>query len=339
MSSSSLLISGMDAATAVFALSVFLGGAAAAVFSVLVIYLIRRAGLAGVAGIVAGAGLVMVGGMVAAVLFDRQLLREQAAERRALEASSADLVARAIAPGSALACLEMSANPVIQTACEKAVFASPEAIAAAATYVDAKLSLLARSTALAERDKTYRPTADRLRRSLEEDRFGLVAYVLATRGCNPANCADFALLRDSERVVANMKTQLFESQVGAHAMAWQSAAPATVAAASPLPSLQPTAVLPPTVIPPMATTPTTAGGPPPGKFDFPSSASIPPVSIMNAEPGAPAAEAKSAAPPVPKRPPARRQAAKPPAAPKPPPSAAPREQPAPAEPPQTSGSR
>jgi hypothetical protein len=47
--------------------------------------------------------------------------------------------------------------------------------------------------------------------------------------------------------------------------------------------------------------PSTAGTPAAAKFDFPSATSIPPVSIMNAEPGAPPdGEAKPV--PVPKRP-------------------------------------
>jgi hypothetical protein len=341
MLSSGHVISGLDASTATFALAMFLGGAALAVFAVLVIYLIRRAGLAGIVGVLGGAGLVLVGAMLAAVLLDRQLTRDQAADRRAIELRSAELTARAIAPGSALACLD-GMTSVVETACEKALFATPEAVASAVDYVDARLSLLAASAPLAERDKTFRPVFDRLRRSLEADRFGLVAHVLATRGCSPTDCADLALLHDIDRVVANMKAQIFEGQVGVHALAWQPNASngPGLAAASP-PST--------TGLSPMSAVPTTAGGPVPGKFDFPSAASIPPVSIMNAEPGSPpAVVAKPAAAPAPKRTPVRRQAAKPPvraAAPAPPPSPplntappAPQQQAAPPEPPQTSGS-
>ena len=333
MLSAGHLISGFDAATATFALTVFFGGAALAVFAMLIIYLLRRAGLAGMVGVLGGAGLVLVGAMLAAVLLDRQLIRDQAAERRAIELRSAELTARAIAPGSALTCLDGVASIVVETACEKALFATPEAVAAAVAYVDARFSLLSASAALAEHDKTYRSSFDRLRRPLEEDRFGVVAHVMAMRGCSPTECPDLAVLHNSDRVVANMKAQIFEGQVGVHALAWQ---PNGV-------GLAPTAAASPS-LPSMTTglSPTTAGVPLPGKFDFPSSASIPPVSIMSAEPGTPpAAEAKPAAAPAPKRPPVRRQAAKPQAAPPPPPlnTVPPPQQAAPPEPPQTSGSR
>jgi hypothetical protein len=342
MLSSGHLISGLDASTATFALAMFLGGAALAVFAILVIYLIRRAGLAGIVGVLGGAGLVLVGAMLAAVLLDRQVTRDQAADRRAVELRSAELTARAIAPGSALACLDGVTSAVVESACERALFATPEAIASALAYIDARFSLLVTGSALAERDKTYRPSLERLRRSLELDRFGLVAHVLTTRGCSPTDCADLALLHDTDRVVANMKGQIFEGQVGAHALAWQpngaGLAPTTAAS----PSLSSASLSP------IPAGPTTAGGPLPGKFDFPSAASIPPVSIMNAEPGSPpSTEAKPAAAPAPKRTPARRQAAKPPvhaAVPPPPPAPplntappAPPQQAAPPQSPQTSG--
>lgn len=332
------LLSGFEPATATFALTVFFGGAALAVFAILIVYLISRAGMTGMVGVLGGAGLVLVGAVLAAGLLDRQLVRDHAAERRAIELRSAELLGRAIAPGSALACLDNMITAAIETACERSLFATPEAVAAAVDYTDAKLSLLAAGAKVAEGDKTYQPSYDRLRRSLESDRYGLVAHALAARGCSPTECADFALLHDTDKVVANMKAKLFEAQVGVHALAWQSngAGGIAQATASALPS---TAM---TGISPMPPSPATSGVGP-GKFDYPSAASIPPVSIMNAEPAAPPpAEAKAAAPvPTPKRAPAHRQAAKKPAAPpKPPLNTVPQETPpAATEPPQTSGSR
>ena len=44
-------------------------------------------------------------------------------------------MARAIAPGSALSCLDEMAGEAVEAACEKGVFASPEAVAAAVKYV------------------------------------------------------------------------------------------------------------------------------------------------------------------------------------------------------------
>ena len=340
-------LSGLDASTTTFALAVFLGGATLAVFAVLIIYLIRRAGLAGIVGVLSGAGLVLVGAMLAAVLLDRHLLSDRAEARRSIELRSAELTARAITPGSALACLD-GMTGAVESACEKAIFATPEAVASAVDYVDARLSLLAASTALSGGDKT--PSLERFRHSLEADRFGLVAHVLALRGCSATQCTEFALLHDTDRIVANMKAQTFESQVGMRALAWQpGGGPALASVAPGAPASLPTTPVPSTTltgISPMMPVPATTGGPP-GKFDFPSASSIPPVSIMNAEPGTPP-EPKPAAAPEKKRAPApKHQAAKPPAArtaaaPPPPPPLntlpPPPQRSEPPEPPQTSGS-
>src|SRR2546430_10890211 len=110
------------------------------------------------------AGLVAVGVVLAWALLDRSLIRDQIAERRVLEARAGELTLRAIAPGSALACLDAVAGPAVEAACEKSLFASPEAVAAAVAYMDARVSLLSASIGLAERDPSYRPAFERLRR-------------------------------------------------------------------------------------------------------------------------------------------------------------------------------
>src|SRR5687768_3556023 len=48
---------------------------------------------------------------------------QKISERAALDARSLELTARAIAPGSALACLDSNAGATVETVCEKAVFA------------------------------------------------------------------------------------------------------------------------------------------------------------------------------------------------------------------------
>src|SRR5438477_2219293 len=68
---------------------------------------------------------------------------ERVSDRRALEARAFDLTARATAPGSALACLDALAGKAVETACEKTLFASAEAVAAAVSHVAAQLTLLA----------------------------------------------------------------------------------------------------------------------------------------------------------------------------------------------------
>src|SRR5215470_12971172 len=72
--------------------------------------------------------------------------RDLDAERRALDARAFELATRALAPGTALACLDAIAGEAVEDSCEKALFASPEATAAAVSYVSAQLSLLAAAT-------------------------------------------------------------------------------------------------------------------------------------------------------------------------------------------------
>ena len=268
------LISGLDVATGTFVLMLFSVGAALAVLVVLAGFMLRRAGQTAVAGVWWICGLALVGGIFAYAVFDRLAVRDQADERRAIEARAAELTARSLAPGSALGCLDAVASTAVESACERPLFASPEAVAAAVAYVDGRFSQLTASAALAARDPTYQPAFERLRRGLEADRYGVVAHVLMTRCCSGADCAELGLLRDPTRVLANMKARAFESNVGVHALAWQpNGASAALASAPPF-----------TVPPPVATTgagsetPTASAGPkPPSKLDFPSASSIPEI--------------------------------------------------------------
>jgi hypothetical protein len=305
MSGSSHLIFGLDVATATFVLMIFSGGAALAAIVVVASLMLRRAG-PDVSGYMRLAcGVVLVGGLIGYTLFERFAAHEQAAERRAIEARSAELTAHSLAPGSALGCLDAVASAVVENACERPLFASPEAVAAAMEYVDARFSLLAATTALAARDQAYQPMLERLRRGLEADRYGLVAHVLLTRGCNGAECPELRLLREPGRVVANMKVRAFEASLGAHARAWPSngTGPAVASATPLVPALSA-----PGMPTPLASPGSAASGPSgspsaaPSKFDFPSASSIPAVSIMSPEPSTPAAaEPRPATTPAPKR--------------------------------------
>lgn len=318
-------ISGLDVATGTFVLMIFCAVVALIVLAVLMRLMLRRAGQNGTAYVWLACGLVLAGGMISYALVYRVSIQEKAADRRSLEARLAELTARSLAPGSALGCLDAVASALVENACERPLFASPEAVAAAVEYVDARFSLLASSAALAGRDPSYQPVFERMRRGLEADRYGLVAHVLMTRGCNGAGCAELRLLHDPARVVANMQVRAFETSLGAHALAWQSngSSPA-VASAAPL-APQPLSAT-------GASAPAASGGPGPitptgsvaagsAKFDFPSASSIPAVSIMAPEPGPPPAAESRPSTPAPKRAaaPARRQGAREAAAPSPPP--------------------
>jgi len=213
-------------------------------------------------------------------VFDRMAARDIAEERRAYQARLADLNSRSLAPTSPLACLDALAGDALDEPCEKAIFANPESVAAAVSLMAARLSLLREGIAhAAAGDLTYEQAIADLRRSLEQDRFGFAAQALvASEQCTPGSCEALSLLKDPERVAANLKDRTFEIFVGRHVAAWLSRSPGPAVAAS-VPA-QPAMPSPPAA---QATvTPATSSV----NVDFPSAASIPPVSIMNNEPGA-----------------------------------------------------
>jgi hypothetical protein len=191
--------------------------------------------------------------------------RDLVAERIAFEARALELAQYALVPGSPLACLQSIAGDLVENACEKALFARPEATAAAVSYVAAQLSLLS----WAEENSRHASitTTAQLRRALEADRFGIVAHVLAVRyGCALDRCSALALLRDSSRVKTNLTERPFSEFVKRYAAGWLGVGNSVSSSAT-----------------------ETAEAPGPiSKFSnnlyFPSSASIPPISIMTPEP-------------------------------------------------------
>jgi len=215
----------------------------------------------------------VLGTSLAWMFFDRPAQRDHEADRRSLEMRSEELSVRALAPGSALACLDALAGESVEVACEKALFASPESVAAAVSYAAARVALLSDMVAYEKRGGSdieilLRP----LRRSLETDRFGFLAHALAVRdGCSSRDCKALTLLRDASRVRANLSGSTLDRYIERYATNW--AAPAASAAAEP-----------------PRTDPSPAASIPPGQrkvvvnIDFPTSASIPPISIMNPEP-------------------------------------------------------
>jgi len=233
-----------------------------------------------------GVVVVLVAAGIAWFAADRWSQSELAAQRRALDLRANELAQRALAPGSALACLDAVANSTVEAACEKALFANPETAAAAVAYVDAKLSLLQDGSAHAARDPDYAATLDRLRLGLEADRYGVVAQALASRGCTAAACPALKLLRDPQRVTANLKERTYDANVVLNASAWRPEGAALAAAP------------PAALVPPATSSPATAGAPVSRKFEFPTAASIPPVSIMDAEPPLSKAEETAIAPPA-----------------------------------------
>jgi hypothetical protein len=231
------------------------------------------------------------------------------------ETQSAPAVSAAL---PALSCIDDLAGDTVLAACEKALFGSAESAAAAVSYAASRINRL---TAAGDVAANNAMTGDvqALRRSVERDRYGLMAYVLVTRDrCTPADCAAFQALADRQHIAANMDEKIYDGLVARYAASWNAppaAAPAPVAALAPT---MPTGK------------PTTA--------EFPTAASTPAVNIMTPEPGpatppappraaaaslanAPLPSPRPAATPAPAAP--ALAAAKKPPAPKPPRTAAP----------------
>lgn len=204
----------------------------------------------------------------------------------------------------ALSCLDELAGDTVAAGCEKALFGAPDAAAAAVSHTAARIDRLTALGDAATAEKGLTSDMKALRKSLERDRYGLVAHVLVARdGCTQFDCAAFRSLTDQQQVAANMNSQLYDTLVARYAPTWN--APATA------PGMPATAAL--------------AGMPPsmptgkPTNAEFPSASSTPPVSIMNPEPTAstrPAAPAaNAAAAPAPRAPAATSAQAAAPAAP------------------------
>jgi hypothetical protein len=279
---------GIDTAMGTLTVPIWAAGAVCAMFVVATALAISRAGAVAFIATLFRVAVVLIAVYAGYVYMQSQsaqekarVAQEAAAERRALDERTAMLMAGAIAPGSALSCLDELAGEAVETACEKAVFASPEAVAAAVSYVTLKLALLADGTRYAQRgDPGFAAELVPLRTSLELDRFGIAAHVLAQReACTVEECAALSRLSDSSHVLANLGAHTFDDQVTKYTAIWNSPARAAPAESPPVaaversgrPTPAPTSVSP--------------------RYDFPSAQSIPPVNIMAPEPTAPRSQA------------------------------------------------
>jgi hypothetical protein len=204
-------------------------------------------------------------------------------QRRAIETRLSELRAQALTAGSTLACLERTGETV-EGACAQTLFAAPETLAAANIYTSTRLDMLiAAARYSGPRSAQFDDAVTALRRSLQQDPFGLTANILVRReGCTPARCDAITLFSDPTRLWDNIRQKTFDANVARHSASWRApAAPGTATA-------------------PPATAPTgnETRAPIPDKYTLPSAASIPPVSIMNEEPAraTPPAKDRPAAP-------------------------------------------
>ena len=190
-------------------------------------------------------------------------------QRRAIETRLSELRGQALGPGSPLACLE-GAGGSVEAACAQTIFAAPETLSAANLYTGARLDLLGEAARYAgPRTPQFDEAIDALGTSLQRDPFGLTANVLVLRkGCTAERCEELAIFQDPARLRSNIREKAFDANVARHSATWRTPAVATAPSAA-TPTISPTGE---------------TKAPIPDRYTLPSSASIPPVSIMTDEP-------------------------------------------------------
>jgi hypothetical protein len=184
---------------------------------------------------------------------------------------SASVEARSSQPISAalpaLSCVDDLAGETVLTACEKVLFGSAESTAAALSYAASQITRLTAFGDVAAANASMTPELQMMRRAVERDRYGLMAYVLTARDhCTPSDCAAFRAVTDRNQIVANMNERTYEGLIVRYAPSWKWNMPAVTPG--------PVAALPPSM--PLGK---------PTNAEFPSAASTPPISIMTPEPG------------------------------------------------------
>jgi hypothetical protein len=239
--------------------------AAAGVFGIILLITLVRAEKSVANGALTVITLLAVGIAVAATL------REFGPAGRPSSAEMALSSQPMSAPLPALACVDDLAGDIVLAACEKALFGSAEATAAALSYAASQISRLTAFGDVAAANAAMTPELETLRGAVEHDRYGLMARVLIVRDhCTPSNCRVFRSLTDSRQIVANMEDRAYDGLIARYAPQWNmpAAVPGLVATLAPtMPTGKPT------------------------NADFPSAASTPAVSIMTPEPPAPRAPA------------------------------------------------
>lgn len=195
----------------------------------------------------------------------------------------------------ALSCIDDLAGDSVEVACEKVLFGSPDHVAAAVSYAAARLDRLTALGDVTAASRVMTPELQALRRAVERDRYGLVAHVLVARdGCTAAMCPAYRSLTDQRQIVSNIEGSVYDGLVTRYTPTW-SGALATADSGSAAPTSPAAAAA---LIGGQASIPTGK----PTDAEFPSSASIPPVSIMTSEPatGTAAPAPSAAAAPVPR---------------------------------------
>ncbi|MFL9823299.1 hypothetical protein, partial [Rhodoplanes sp. SY1] len=211
---------GFDPAGGVTSLPVWGTGLVAVLAVVGAVAAWRRSGAG---ALVAGIAALIVAAVAAgAAVTTGMMLHERVAERRALEQRMADLAARALVPGSPLACLDGLVATPGEAACEAVLFGRPETAAAAVSYVAAQVDLFVQAAPRVAGDAAAVRALLPLKRALVADRFGIVAHVLALRaGCSADFCPPLALFEQPDRLRGHLRERSFDAILARHAAGWR----------------------------------------------------------------------------------------------------------------------
>ena len=166
--------------------------AAAGFFAIIVLIMVLRAEKS-----VANAALAVIT-LLAIGVAGAATLRGFGPDSRSASGETA-VAAAVTAALPALSCIDDLAGETVLTACEKTLFGSAETTAAALSYAAAQISRLTAFGDVAA-PTNLTPELQALRRAVERDRYGLMAYVLLARDrCTPSDCAAFRSLTDRQQ--------------------------------------------------------------------------------------------------------------------------------------------
>lgn len=185
----------------------------------LLILLFRPRGDSGVAVLAQLAVVAIIGGTA---YFGLKQFEDNSrlGERRAIEERAETLLTQVNQSDSVFGCLNATATD-LDEACEKIIFAKPERIASAVSLTANRIALLYDATVYSTRDPIFLDRFDHLRKSLEADPYGLVAHVLATEHkCIPDSCTRYRILKDVEKVKANLVSGKFDGLLAKYKESW-----------------------------------------------------------------------------------------------------------------------
>src|SRR5258706_6316127 len=155
--------------------------------------------------------------------------RGASSETRPLQQTSAAL--------PALACIDDLAGETVLTACEKTLFGSAESTAAAISYAASQITRLTSLGNVAAANRNFTSEVESLRRAVERDRYGLMAYVLAARDhCTATACPAFRSLANNRQIVANMDDRVYEGLVMRYSASWNASPPPAAGQVAALPT-------------------------------------------------------------------------------------------------------